>query len=484
MKTATSLLVIIAFFLLAAACKKTISPPAPVLPIPTENQLAWHDLEQYAFVHFTTNTFTGKEWGFGDESPEIFNPSEMNSDQWVKTIKEAGLKGVVLTCKHHDGFCLWPSAYTDHSVKNSKWRDGKGDVVKDVRESCKKYGLLFGVYLSPWDRNRADYASPSYVEYYRKQLQELFSNYGPVFEMWFDGANGGDGFYGGAKEKRKIDPFTYYDWPKTIKMVQEMEPKIVFFSDAGPDIRWCGNEKGYVGETNWCLLTTDTIYAGKPHINDLLNHGSEDGKQWLPAEVDVSIRPGWFYHSSQDSLVKTPEQLFDIYLSSVGRGANLILNIPPDQRGLLHENDVKSLQGWKKLIDEAFANNMALKCGVKADTYRGQSEEFSASKINDGNKDSYWATDDGILKGSLEFDFEQSRNVKYIVLQEYIRLGQRVRKFNIEVCKDNSWKEIAVATTIGHKRIIKLDQPVETQKLRINILDSKACPVISNIEIY
>jgi len=484
MKKNLSLLSLLALILFTASCHKTVIAPAPLLPVPTERQLAWHDLEQYAFVHFTTNTFTGKEWGLGDEDPNVFNPSEMNTDQWVKTFKEAGLKGVVLTCKHHDGFCLWPSAYTDHSVKSSQWKDGKGDVVKDVRESCTKYDLKFGVYLSPWDRNRADYASPSYVDYYRKQLRELFTNYGPVFEMWFDGANGGSGYYGGANEKRKIEPFTYYGWPETIKMVQEMEPNIVFFSDAGPDIRWCGNERGYVGETNWCLLTTDTIYASKPGINDLLNHGSEDGNKWLPAEVDVSIRPGWFYHAAEDSLVKTPAQLFDIYLKSVGRGANLILNIPPDKRGLLHENDVASLIGWKKLIDEAFATNLALNSQVKSDQYRGKSPQFAAGNLTDGNKETYWALDDGILQGSAELDLGKSQVIKYVVLQEYIRLGQRVREFTIEAWKDNSWQKIASATTVGRKRILRLDQPVETQKIRINILDAKACPVISNVEVY
>lgn len=484
MRTSFSPFAFAAFVITLMACKTTVPPPEAVLPIPTERQLAWHDLEQYAFIHFTTNTFTGKEWGYGDEDPNIFNPTEMNTDQWVQAIKESGLNGVVLTCKHHDGFCLWPSAYTNHSVKNSKWKNGKGDVVKNLSESCKKFDLKFGIYLSPWDRNRQDYATPTYVEYYRNQLRELFTNYGTVFEMWFDGANGGDGYYGGANEKRSIDPYTYYDWPTTIKMVQEMEPNIVFFSDAGPDIRWCGNERGYVGETNWCRLSTDTIYAGKPGINDLLNHGSENGMNWLPAEVDVSIRPGWFYHSSEDSLVKTPEQLFDIYLSSVGRGANLILNIPPDQRGLLHENDVKSLRGWKKLIDEAFRTNLALNCKVKADNYRGKSSQFAVGNLVDGNKETFWATDDGVLQGNVEFDLGKQQTIKYVTLQEYIRLGQRVKKFNIEAWKDNAWSVIAEATTIGHKRIIRLIQPVETRKLRINILDSEACPVISNVEIY
>ena len=484
MKIAASLLILCGIALLAVSCLKTAVPPAPVLPVPSERQLAWHELEQYAFIHFTTNTFTGKEWGYGDEKADIFNPSEINTDQWAQTIKDAGLKGIVLTCKHHDGFCLWPSAYTDHSVKSSKWKGGKGDVVKEVHESCNKYGLKFGVYLSPWDRHYAGYGTPSYIEYYRNQLRELFTDYGPVFEMWFDGANGGNGFYGGANEKRSIDRATYYDWPTTIKMVQEMEPDIVFFSDAGPDIRWCGNEKGYVGATNWSLLSPDTIYAGKPRINALLNQGSEDGNTWLPAEVDVSIRPGWFYHSKEDSLVKTPEELFEIYLNSVGRGANLILNIPPDQRGLLHENDVKSLQGWKKLIDEAFATNLALGCKATADTYRGNTAQFAASNLVDKNRETCWATDDEILGGSIELDFGKTQLVKYVLLQEYIRLGQRVRKFSIDAWTDNSWRQVAQATTIGNKRIIRLEQPVETQKIKINIEDSRACPVISNVAIY
>ncbi len=486
MKSNLFLLSFLGFVLLAVSCIKTVTPPASLLPVPTERQLAWHDLEQYAFIHFTTNTFTDKEWGYGDEDPDIFNPSEMNTDQWAQTIKDAGFKGIMLTCKHHDGFCLWPSAYTGHSVKNSRWLDGKGDVVKAVSQSCKKQGLKFGIYLSPWDRNRSDYGSPSYIEYYRNQLKELFTTYGPVFEMWFDLANGGDGFYGGAREKRSIKIPEYYDWPTTIDLVRGMEPDIVFFSDFGPDIRWCGNEKGYVGDPNWCMINNDSIYNGTigKALNLYLNHGYENGEKWIPAEVDVSIRPGWFYHPKEDSLVKTPEQLFDIYLNSVGRGANLILNIPPDRRGLLHENDVASLQGWKILIDKAFTTNLALECKAKADTYRGTSGRFAASNLVDDNKETYWATDDGVLQGSIELDFGKSQLVKYVTLQEYIRLGQRVRNFSIDAWKDNSWQQVAQATTIGHKRIVRLEQPVKTQKIRINIEDSRACPVISNVEIY
>ncbi|MEI6139936.1 MAG: alpha-L-fucosidase [Mariniphaga sp.] len=469
---------------LASNKEKPVAPPAPVLPVPTARQLAWHEMEAYAFVHFTTNTFTDKEWGFGDESPDVFNPSpEMDVNQWAKAVKDAGLKAIVLTCKHHDGFCLWPSQYTDHSVKNSKWKNGQGNVVKDVSEACKKYGLKFGVYLSPWDRNRADYGSPSYVEYYRNQLRELFTTYGPVFEMWFDGANGGDGYYGGAREKRKISGATYYDWPKTLDIVRKMEPNIVFFSDAGPDIRWCGNESGFAGPTNWNTINTDTLYAGKSGISPILNAGEEFGNKWIPAEVDVSIRPGWFYHAKEDEKVKTPEKLFDIYLSSVGRGSNLILNIPPDRRGLFHENDVKSLLGWKKMIDDAFKKDIALYSMAKSDSYRGSSKLYSPSNVTDGNKETYWATDDNVTTGNLTIELGSKKQIKYISLQEYIKLGQRVKGFTVFVWKNNSWAEAIQGTTIGYKRILKIE-PVETDKVKIEIKASKASPLISNVSIY
>ena len=476
-------LLLAVFQIFAINKEKQVAPPSPVFPVPTDRQLAWQEMEQYAFIHFTTNTFTGKEWGYGDESPEVFNPSEMDVNQWIKTVKEAGLKGIVLTCKHHDGFCLWPSKYTEHSVKNSKWKNGQGNVVKEVADACHKSGLKFGVYLSPWDRNRADYGSPSYVEYYRNQLKELFTMYGPVFEMWFDGANGGDGFYGGAKEKRKINGASYYDWPTTLNMVRKIEPSIVFFSDAGPDIRWCGNESGYIGETNWSPITSDTLFAGKSGIEKILNAGEENGKNWIPAEVDVSIRPGWFYHAEEDSKVKSPEKLFEIYLSSVGRGANLILNIPPDRRGLFHENDVKALRGWKQLIDDAFKNNLALNSIVKSDTWRGNSKLYAASNVNDGNKETYWATNDDIDTGNLIIDFGSKKTVKYITLQEYIKLGQRVKGFAVYAWKNNNWVEVTKGSTIGYKRILKIE-PVETEKVKIAITASKASPLISNIEIY
>jgi alpha-L-fucosidase len=470
-------------FLITACSTRELKPPAPLLPLPSESQLAWHEMELNAFVHFTTNTFTGKEWGYGDESPTIFNPTAYDADQWVRTFKETGFKGVILTCKHHDGFCLWPSKYTEHSVKNSPWKNGAGDVVRDVMEACKKHELKFGVYLSPWDRNHADYGTPAYLEYYRNQLTELFTSYGPVFEMWFDGANGGDGFYGGKREKRSIKGSTYYEWPATLQLVRDMEPNVIFFSDAGPGVRWVGNERGIAGETNWNTITPDTLYAGKAGIEKLLNEGSENGTHWIPAEVDVSIRKGWFYHAEEDSLVKTPEQLFDIYLTSVGRGSTLLLNVPPDRRGLVHENDVAALQGFRELLDTEFKTDLALNKKVSASSHRGSSKQFLPSNVNDNNVNTYWSTDDETLTGNIEIDLGEIKTIKYILLQEEIRLGQRVKSFTIEVNQNNSWRKIAEETTIGYKRILKLD-PIEADKVRIIVTDSKACPVISNIAVY
>ena len=463
--------------------QKKLLPPAAVLPVPSEQQMAWHEMELNAFVHFTTNTFTDKEWGYGDESPAVFNPTQLNANQWAQTLKDAGFKNMILTAKHHDGFCLWPSRYTDHSVKSSPWKEGNGDVVKEAAEACKKAGIHFGIYLSPWDRHQASYGTPAYITYYRNQLKELFTQYGPVFEMWFDGANGGDGYYGGAREKRRIDGRIYYDWPNTLAMIRSIQPKVLFFSDAGPDLRWCGNEKGIAGETNWNTITVDTLYAGKPNIEGLLNTGSPDGRQWVPAEVDVSIRPGWFYHRKEDSLVKTPERLFEIYLSSVGRGSTLLLNVPPDQRGLFHENDVNALRGFRQLLDAAFKNDLAKNAVVKASSFRGNNAAYTAANLTDGKKETYWATDDAVKSGSIELSWKAEQPVTYIVLQEYIRLGQRVKSFSVDAWENGAWKKLASATTIGYKRILKVP-PVKTTKLRINIEDAKACPVLSEIAVY
>lgn len=483
MKNILACVLLLITLLSSCSEKKKATAPDAVLPVPSTAQMAWHEMETNAFVHFTINTFTDKEWGYGDERPALFNPSETNVEQWVTTLKEAGFKGVILTTKHHDGFCLWPSKFTDHSIKNSPYKDGKGDLVREVSDACKKHGLKFGIYVSPWDRNRADYGSPSYVAYYRNQLKELFTTYGPVFEMWFDGANGGDGYYGGANEKRKIDGSTYYDWPTTLNMVRELEPDVIFFSDAGPGVRWVGNEKGIAGETNWNMITPDTLFAGKGGIEKLLETGNENGSHWIPAEVDVSIRPGWFYHAKEDSLVKSAEKLFDIYLSSVGRGSTLLLNIPPDKRGLIHENDVQALKDWRALVDNEFKTNLAAGAKADASSFRGNTDLYNASMVTDGNKETYWTTDDEVASGSVEIDLDGEKTVKYVLLQEYIKLGQRVKQFNVEAWKNNRWEKISDATTIGYKRILKFD-PVSTDKIRVNITESKACPLISNIAIY
>jgi len=472
-------------FLICFSCAKKaeVEAPKPVGPLPSEAQLAWQDMELNAFIHFTINTFTDKEWGYGDESPELFNPSELNVDQWMQTLKDAGFKGVILTAKHHDGFTLYPSEFTEHDISNSPYKDGKGDLVKEVAESARAHDLKFGIYLSPWDRNRADYGQPSYVEYYRDQLKEVFTNYGPIFEMWFDGANGGDGYYGGADEERKIDKTTYYHWPETLEMVEKMEPNILFFSDAGPDLRWVGNEKGIGGETNWNTITPDTLYAGQAGISDLLQAGSEDGTAWIPAEVNTSIRPGWFYHKNEDSLVRDPQNLFQLYLTSVGRGSNLLLNIPPDRRGLFHENDVAALKGFRKILDSVFDDNLAENASISADSFRGNSAIYNAEKAIDGDTETYFATDDEITTAALEIELPQGKTLNYIVLQEYIKLGQRVETFTISAWENNKWKEITSGTTIGNKRILELGG-VSTTKIKVEITAAKASPLLSNIALY
>jgi len=480
MNKCLSYICILIFF----ACNREVAPPVACGPVPSENQLVWHERGQYAFIHFTTNTFTDKEWGYGDEPESIFNPTAFDAEQWAKTCSNAGLTGIILTCKHHDGFCLWPSAYTEHSVKNSNWRNGKGDIVKEVSDACRKYGLFFGIYLSPWDRNHPEYAKPEYVTYFRNQLTELLTNYGDIAEIWLDGANGGDGYYGGANETRKIS-VDYYDWPGTIALVRKLSPKTVIFSDAGPDVRWCGNEAGKGGETNWCTFSIDTIYPGQPDIGDLLNSGSEDGNRWIPSEVNTSIRPCWFYHEPEDAKVKSSVRLLHLYLESVGRGSNLLLNLPPDRRGLIHENDVDSLLAWKKLLDKTFAVNIAKKATAKADSYRGNSKKYSAEYAIDGNKNTYWTTYDGITTGFVEIELDKPQIINYISLAEYIPLGQRVKSFEVEVKQDDKWSKTVDGTTIGHRRILSLgENNKEISAVRVKILEAKACPTISEIELY
>lgn len=461
-----------------------VDAPAPIFPVPTQTQIAWNEMERNAFIHFGLNTFNDMEWGFGDTPASTFDPETLDVDQWCDIIKKAGLKGVILTAKHHDGFCLWPSAYTDYSVKNSPWRNGEGDLVKELSEACKKYGLKFGIYLSPWDRNSAIYGTPEYITYFRDQLTELLTNYGDIFEVWLDGANGGTGYYGGANEERSVDRKTYYDWPTTIELIRKLQPEALIFSDAGPDVRWCGNESGIGGETNWSTLRRDEAWPGWPRYQEL-NPGHEDGDYWVPAEINTSTRPGWFYHRSEDDKVKTLPSLMDYYYESVGRNGTGLLNFPVDRRGLIHEKDAENVIEWQKAIEVDFEHNLLL--GVKnieASTTRGNAGQFGPANVNDSNKDTYWATDDGVVSASLIFEFDKAITFNRFLVQEYITLGQRVKAFTLEIQNtQKEWEEVASETTIGYKRILRLPN-LTTNKVRFTIQDAKASPTISNIEFY
>lgn len=457
--------------------------PLPVNPVPNDKQVTWQEMEFYGFIHFSINTFTNQEWGYGDKSPNLFNPSNLDARQWARVAKEAGMKGLILTDKHHDGFCLWPSKYTEYSVKNSPWKNGKGDVVKELAEACKEYGLKMGIYLSPWDRNHADYGKPEYITYFRNQLTELLTNYGEIFEVWFDGANGGDGYYGGANESRRVDKRAYYDWANTIKIIRELQPNAIAWSDAGPDARWVGNEHGFAYPTTWSNLLRDEVYGGMPEYSKQYSAGQKNGTHWVPAEADVSIRPGWYYHQSEDNKVKSLEHLLNIYYKSVGQNSTLLLNLPVDRRGLVHENDVKQLQKLTAQLKEDFAQNIVLNKTAIATNVRRGSFGFDVKNIIDGNKDTYWATDDDVIKASVTIDLGEPTEFNRFLVQEYIRLGQRVKEFSLEAEVDGRWMTIANQTTIGYKRILRFKN-VTASKIRLNIVDAKACPLISNIEVY
>ena len=460
------------------------SPPAPYGPVPSPRQLRWHEMEFYGFLHFTVNTFTNREWGDGDELPSVFNPTDFDADQIVAAAKEGGMKGLILTCKHHDGFCLWPSQYTEHSVKNSPWRGGQGDVVKEISEACSRAGLRFGVYLSPWDRNHKDYGRPEYLVYYRNQLRELLTNYGPIFEIFFDGANGGDGYYGGAYERRGIDNRTYYDWPTTWQLVRDLQPDCVLFSDAGPDIRWVGNERGVAGETCWATSNSDDFVPGRADPVRL-NLGDRPGKHWVPAECDVSIRPGWFYHQHEDEEVKTPQALVDLYYSSVGRGASFLLNLPPDRRGRIHDNDVRSLREFRRILDATFATNLAAGARVHASNVRGNGSDprFASANVLDGNRDTYWTTDDHVVTPTLTLDLGRPISFNVVRLRENLPLGQRVISIKIDMWRGRDWVEIGAATSIGNCRLLR-GQRVTTSRVRLRITKAAVCPAISEVGLF
>jgi alpha-L-fucosidase len=455
--------------------------PAPCGPVPTANQLRVQEMEQYAFIHFSLNTYTDQSWGFGNEDINLFKPEKLDCRQWARVCRQAGMKGIIITAKHHCGFCLWPSEYTNYSVKNAPWKNGKGDVIREMADACKEYGLKLGIYLSPWDRNRADYGTAAYITYFRNQLTELLTNYGPIFEVWFDGANGGDGYYGGANETRKIDSKTYYDWKNTYKLVHKLQPQCVIWNDGGKrgDLRWVGTEAGYVGETNWSLLDS----TGEVPWN-MLHYGLENGNAWVQAEVNTSIRPEWFYHPAENTRVKALPQLMDLYYNSVGRNATMLLNFPIMPNGLINEVDEKNATEFAATVKKTFAINLAKNAKAEAANFRNNDKKFGAQNVIDENKNTYWATDDNVTASSLTINFGKATSFNRFLVQEYIRLGQRVKSFSIEAWVDGNWKELAKATTIGYKRVLRFPTTTTTTKIRFNITDAKACALITNIGIY
>ncbi|MEO6317110.1 MAG: alpha-L-fucosidase [Chitinophagaceae bacterium] len=479
MKASVAIVVILLFVRFTGAAQK--NAPAPCGPLPNENQLRWQEMEYYAFIHFSVNTYTNQEWGNGDEAASIFNPDSLDCRQWARICKEAGMKGVILVAKHHSGFCFWPSKYTEYSVKNCPWKNGKGDIVRDMANACKEYGLKLGLYLSPWDRNAADYGKPEYIKYFRNQLKELLTNYGDIFEIWFDGANGGSGYYGGARETRTIDRTTYYDWKNTYKMIRALQPNIVIWNDNGDraDLRWVGTESGYVGETNWSLLNATGDVPEK-----MLRYGVENGDSWVPGEVNTSIRPGWFYHKYEDARVKTLPQLLDVFYNSIGRNGTMLLNFPIMPDGLIHKNDESAVVQLAKAVKETFAVNLVSGAKIVASNVRKNSNNtFAAGKAIDKDKNTYWATDDGVSNPSLTINFGRATTFNRFLVQEYIRLGQRVKSFNLEALVNGQWIKLASETTIGYKRILRFPT-VQATQLRLQITGSKCAPLISNMGVY
>lgn len=434
-------------------------------------------------IRFCAFRFNDREWGYGDSDPKTFNPAKLDCEQWVKTFVAAGMKGVILTAKHHDGFCLWPTGLTEYCIRNTPYKDGKGDIVRELSEACKKYGIKFAVYLSPWDRNQAIYGTPEYVDYFYKQLHELLTNYGAVFEIWFDGANGGDGWYGGAKDSRTIDRKTYYQYDRAYEMIDKYQPQAVVFSDGGPGCRWVGNENGFAGATNWSFLRAGEVYPGYPKYREL-QYGHADGNQWVAAECDVSIRPGWFYHPEEDNRVKTVEQLTDLYYRSVGHNATLLLNFPVDRNGLIHPVDSANAVDFHKNIQKQLAHNLL--SGVVAEVSDERGGKYTAKAMTDNDYDTYWATNDGVVSATVEFDLPQQEKVNRMMLQEYIPLGQRVKSFVVEYNKDGQWLPVKLneeTTTVGYKRLLRFET-VTTDKLRVNFTDARACLCINNVEAY
>lgn len=459
---------------------------------PSPRQLIIEQMEFYAFAHFTVNTFTDMEWGDGTEPESIFNPTELNADQWVDALKAAGIQGLILTCKHHDGFCLWPSAYTEHSVKNSPFRNGAGDVVREVADACSRGGIKFGVYLSPWDRNCRLYGTDEYNDYFCNQLTELLTQYGDIFTVWFDGACGE-----GPNGKKQV-----YDWARYYALIRKLQPDACI-AVCGPDVRWCGNEAGDTRPSEWSVLPTgfaapdavaensqksdDTSFREKKIGEMERDLGSREflqgntGLNWRPAETDTSIRPGWFYHAHEDDKVRSTETLLDIWYRTVGGNSKLLLNIPPDRRGLFHEADVQRLREMGEYIRKTFAVNLAETAVFTADHDDGY---HLPDALAADNYDAYYKPFDGDNTVTVTIKLNSMADVSHVVIKEHIPMSQRVEKYTIEAQLENGeWKQIASGTTIGYKKIEHFTS-VHTDSVRINIVDSRVCPILSFIGIY
>lgn len=443
--------------------------------VPEKRQTAHQQMEFYAFVHFTVNTFTDKEWGDGTESPEIFNPTELSCTQWVEACKSAGMTGLILTAKHHDGFCLWPSAYTEHSVKNSPYKDGKGDIVRECADACKRGGIKFGVYLSPWDRNCPLYGQgKAYDDYYCNQLTELLTGYGEIFSVWFDGACGE-----GPNGKKQV-----YDWDRYYKTIRELQPDACI-SISGPDIRWCGNEAGNTRRSEWSpvarRLTDGTRIADTDEdLGSRTLCEKAEKILWQAAEVDTSIRPGWFYHQKEDGRVRSLKALTDIYFRSVGGNCTLLLNIPPDKRGLFADNDVKRLGEMGDFLRRAFSRCISEDAVFTADSCDGKNVP---ENLKTDSYDTYFSTDEGTNKVSITITFPETRRISYVVIKENILKSQRIESFSIQKKTSKGWRRIYNGTTVGYKKIVRL-RSVKTGAIRINITDSRVNPVISHISVY
>ena len=473
-----------------AAASQQPAPPKPYGALPSERQLRWHERETYVLIHFTPTTFENKEWGYGDADPSIFNPSDFDASQIVSAAKAGGFKGLILVAKHHDGFALWPTATTGYNISKSPWKGGRGDMVREFADACRSMGLGFGVYCSPWDRNHPDYGRPAYVQAYREQLRELYTGYGPLFMSWHDGANGGDGFYGGTRESRRIDRTTYYGWDSTWSMNRSLQPGASIFSDVGWDVRWVGNERGEAAETSWATYTPMPLEgkqtAGPGEVRDELNPvGTRNGRFWMPAECDVPLRKGWFYHPEQDNTVKTPAQLFDLYLKSVGRGAALDIGLAPDTRGRLHEKDVASLAGFGAMLERTFGTDLAKSAVIRASNVRGgRSDLFGTRFLTDGNRYSHWSTDDEVRNPVLEIEWKKPVTFDLVRLREDIRLGQRIDSLEVDAFVDGRWLTVGKATSIGACRIVVLDRTVTATRCRVRVTGSPVCVALGELGVF